>query len=268
MSNFLNIAEMIAYQAGAILREGFKNEKSFRDKGDNDLVTDIDLHSEDFILSALKREFPDHGILAEETGLIEGHSHYQWVIDPLDGTINFVHGLPFFSISICLLKEKKPTIGVVYDPMLDELYSAELGHGSTLNKKPIRVSNTSKLRQALVSTGFPTDISTNPNNNLSQFSLFHNRVRSVRGVGSAALNCAWVARGGFDGYWEIGIKPWDVSAGAFIVLEAGGRVTTTDGSEYNSSHNSLLASNGHIHNQMLQVLQEGSDAPLQEPPKT
>jgi len=184
------------------------------------------------------------------------------VIDPLDGTTNFAHGIPIFAVSIALLKNNSPVVGVAYDPFRDEMFSAEAGHGATLNNRPIHVSSQTDLGHAVLSTGFPYDLRINPRNNLSQFVQFQLRTQAVRHLGAAALDCAWTAMGRLDGYWEYGVKPWDVGAGALIVREAGGRVTSIEGEETFLSDETILVSNSLLHGQMLRVLHEGSEAPL------
>ena len=262
MSDILPMVESIARQAGAILMGGYGHVRHIQQKGVIDLVTEFDKRSEGLILSFLQQEFPDHSILAEESGRNETISEYLWMIDPLDGTTNFAHGIPIFSVSIGLLKNNVPLVGVVYDPFRDEMFSAELGHGATLNNEPIQVSSRADLGQAVISTGFPYDVRTNPRNNLAQFAQFQLRTQAVRHLGSAALDCTWTAMGRLDGYWEFGVQPWDIGAGALIVLEAGGRVTFVDGDEGFLSTTSILVSNGLLHEQMLNVLSAGSDAPL------
>jgi myo-inositol-1(or 4)-monophosphatase len=262
VSDILPMIERIARQAGAVLMGGYGHVRHIQQKGVIDLVTEFDKRSEELILSFLQQEFPDHSILAEESGRNETISEYQWLIDPLDGTTNFAHGIPIFSVSIGLLKNNVPLVGVVYDPFRDEMFSAELGHGATLNNEPIQVSSRADLGQAVISTGFPYDVRTNPRNNLAQFAQFQLRTQAVRHLGSAALDCTWTAMGRLDGYWEFGVQPWDIGAGALIVLEAGGRITFVDGNENFLSTASILVSNGLLHEQMLQVLTAGSDAPL------
>jgi myo-inositol-1(or 4)-monophosphatase len=262
VSDILQITEVIARKAGSILVNGYGNVRHIQQKGVIDLVTEFDKRSEEVILSAIQREFPDHAVLAEESGHNNAISEYQWVIDPLDGTTNFAHGIPLFSVSIALLKNSSPVVGVVYDPLRDEMFSAELGHGATLNKHAIHVSTRTDLEQAVISTGFPYDLRTNPRNNLAQFVEFQLRTQAVRHLGSAALDCSWTAMGRLDGYWEFGIKPWDIGAGALIVQEAGGKVTFADGDENFLSNDSILVSNGLLHEQMLQVLRESDEAPL------
>jgi myo-inositol-1(or 4)-monophosphatase len=262
VSDILQVVEIIARQAGAVLMEGFGNVRHIQQKGAIDLVTEFDRRSEEVIISAIQRKFPDHAILAEESGHIQTISEYQWVIDPLDGTTNFAHGIPIFSVTIGLLKNNSPVVGVAYDPFRNEMFSAELGDGATLNNHPIRVSSQTDLGRAVVSTGFPYDLRTNPRNNLEQFVQFQLRTQAVRHLGSAALDCAWTAMGRLDGYWEIGTKPWDVGAGALIVREAGGHVTSVDGGEDFLSNESILVSNSLIHEQMLLVLSKGREAPF------
>ena len=264
MSDILEMTEAIARQAGAVLMSGFGNVRQIQQKGAIDLVTEFDKRSEEVIISFLQREFPEHAILAEESGRNEVVSEYQWVIDPLDGTTNFAHALPMFSISIGLSKNYEPVLGVVYDPFRDEMFSAEAGQGARLNNQPIHVSARGALGQAVISTGFPYDLRTNPRNNLAQFVQFQLRTQAVRHLGSAALDCTWTAMGRLDGYWEFGVKPWDVAAGTLIVREAGGRVTFVGGDENFLSTDSILVSNGLLHDQMLQVLVEGTAAPLPE----
>ena len=262
MSDILQKVEGIARQAGAVLMGGFGNVRHIQQKGAIDLVTEFDKLSEDVILSFIQKEFPDHAILSEESGRNQTVSEYQWVIDPLDGTTNFAHGIPFFSVSIGLWKDNSPLVGIVYDPFHDEMFSAEAGQGATLNHQPIHVSSRAELGQAVISTGFPYDLRTNPQNNLDQFAQFLLRTQSVRHLASAALDCTWTAMGRLDGYWEFGVKPWDVGAGALIVREAGGRVTAVDGGEDFLSTETILVSNGLIHEQMFRVLRDGNRAPL------
>ena len=262
MSDILQKVEGIARQAGAVLMGGFGNVRHIQQKGAIDLVTEFDKLSEDVILSFIQKEFPDHAILSEESGRNQTVSEYQWVIDPLDGTTNFAHGIPFFSVSIGLWKDNSPLVGIVYDPFHDEMFSAEAGQGATLNHQPIHVSSRAELGQAVISTGFPYDLRTNPHNNLEQFAHFLLRTQSVRHLASAALDCTWTAMGRLDGYWEFGVKPWDVGAGALIVREAGGRVTAVDGGEDFLSTETILVSNGLIHEQMFRVLRDGNRAPL------
>jgi len=262
VSDILQMMEVVAHQAGAVLMEGFGNVRHIQQKGAIDLVTEFDKRSEEVIISAIHQRFPDHAILAEESGHHESISEYQWVIDPLDGTTNFAHGIPIFSVSIGLLRNNSPVAGVVYDPFRNEMFSAELGQGASLNNNPIHVSSRSDLGQAVISTGFPYDLRTNPRNNFDQFVQFQLRTQAVRHLASAALDCSWTAMGRLDGYWEFAVKPWDIGAGALLVREAGGQVTSVDGDEDFLSGDTILVSNGLLHGQMLRVLTEGSEAPL------
>ncbi|MEP6895473.1 MAG: inositol monophosphatase family protein, partial [Chloroflexota bacterium] len=188
MSDVLKLAEAIARQAGTVLREGYGNVRHIQQKGVIDLVTEFDKRSEEIILSAIQREFPDHAILAEESGRNAITSEYQWVIDPLDGTTNFAHGIPIFSVTLCLLRNNSPILGVTYDPLRNEMFSAESGRGATLNDQPIHVSSQTNLDQAIISTGFPYDLRTNPRNNFAQFIQFQLRTQAVRHLASAALD--------------------------------------------------------------------------------
>jgi myo-inositol-1(or 4)-monophosphatase len=262
VSDILKIVEVIARQAGAVLLEGYGKTHHVQQKGVIDLVTEFDRRSEDLILSFLQREFPEHAILAEESGANQTISEYQWVVDPLDGTTNFAHGIPFFSVTLALLRKNTPILGVAYDPLRDEMFSAEAGKGATLNDNAIHVSSETDLGKAVISTGFPYDLRTNPRNNFSQFIQFQSRTQAVRHLGSAALDCAWTAMGRLDGYWEFGVKPWDVGAGGLIVRESGGCVTSVDGEEDFLSGDTILVSNNLLHEQMLRVLREGSEAPF------
>jgi myo-inositol-1(or 4)-monophosphatase len=265
MSDILQAAEVVARQAGAVLMQGYGNVRQIQQKGVIDLVTEFDKRSEEVIISFIQKKFPKHAILAEESGHNRTISEYQWVIDPLDGTTNFAHGIPVFSVSIGLLRNGSPVVGVAYDPLRNEMFSAELGQGAALNNHPIHVSSQTDLGQAVISTGFPYDLRSNPRNNFAQFVQYQLRTQSVRHLGSAALDCAWTAMGRLDGYWEFGVKPWDIGAGALIVREAGGRVTSADGDEDFLSDDTVLVSNGLLHEQMLRVLREGSQAPLPPP---
>ncbi len=262
MPDFLTVAVSTAYEAGAILREGYAGEKNVEHKGAVDLVTEYDHRSEALIVARLREAFPAHAVVAEESGPKAAAGEYEWLVDPLDGTTNFAHGFPAFAVSLALTRRGQLLAGVVYDPLRDELFAAEIGQGATLNGRPIRVSAEADLSRSLLATGFPYDIRTNPHNNFAQFVQFQLRSQTVRRAGSAALDCVYVAAGRLDGYWEFRIKPWDVGAGALIAREAGGRVTTAEGDEHFLGRDSIVVSNNHIHAQMLRVLREGDDAPL------
>ncbi len=266
MPDYMPIAERIARAAGAILLEGYGNvgRVGVAHKGAIDLVTDFDHRSEALIVQELKQAFPAHAVHAEESGRSAIANDYEWLIDPLDGTTNFAHGFPVFAVSLALTHRGDLCAGVVYDPLRDELFAAEAGQGATLNGQRLHVSTETALDRSLLATGFPYDVRTNPHNNFAQFVQFHLRARAVRRAGSAALDCAWVAAGRLEGYWEFRVKPWDVGAGALLVREAGGRVTTATGNKIFLGRDSIVASNGQVHGQMLRVLREGDDAPLPE----
>jgi myo-inositol-1(or 4)-monophosphatase len=224
-------------------------------KGEIDLVTEVDIAVERYFRALVAERFPGHRVLGEELQESDAERKpvpgYCWVFDPVDGTTNFAHGLPIFCASLGLEIDGRVEIGAVYDPSRRELFTAERGQGARLNGVPLRVSDTSAVSEALLVTGFPYDIRQNGEEILGLFGHFVQRSRAVRRLGSAALDLCYVAAGRLDGYWEATLKPWDTCAGALIVEEAGGRVTTWDGSPYQSRQLSLVASNGHIHQEML-----------------
>ena len=242
-----------AHAGGAVLREGFGKLHRYRLKTSRvDLVTDYDKRSEEAIIEAIRERFPEHGILSEERAPEEGNG-YRWIIDPLDGTTNYAHNYPFFAVSIALEREGRLLLGVVYLPVFEELFFAERGRGATLNGEPIRVSRTPKLREALLATGFPYAIE-RIGLNLKLFERFIYRAQAVRRDGAAAPDLCYVACGRFDGFWELDLKVWDIAAGVLIVEEAGGRVSDFSGNELDLYGNEILASNGLIHEEMLEVL--------------
>jgi myo-inositol-1(or 4)-monophosphatase len=252
--------EGIARKAGEGLRAAYARPRKIDYKGDIDLVTQADLEAEAAIVSALQAHFPAHAILAEESaGSVHEASTPTWVIDPLDGTTNFAHGFPVFAVSIALIDSREPLVGVVYDPLRDELFSAARGHGAALNGTTIRVSQIDALRRALLATGFPYDRHVAEDNNTDSFRLFIRRSQGVRRAGAAALDLAYVACGRLDGFWELRLHPWDVGAGILLVREAGGVVTDyagSPGSDLLLQGAQIVASNGHIHAEMLGVLHE------------
>lgn len=236
-------------------RSGFQVEH----KDVVNLVTDADRQAEQAIVAELRRAFPGHEILAEERGLsTPTHSPYRWVIDPLDGTTNFAHGFPAYCVSIGLEYHGILILGVVLDATRDERFVAERGRGATLNDRPIHVSETGALTDALLVTGFAYDIRESPENNLDHFTRFSLRAQGVRRTGAAALDLCYVACGRFDGYWELKLKPWDMAAGAVILDEAGGRLTDFTGRPFSIYGKQIVASNGPIHEEMLKVLSEGT----------
>ncbi|MCX7974183.1 MAG: inositol monophosphatase, partial [Candidatus Aminicenantes bacterium] len=224
-------------------------------KGVVNLVTDADRRSQEMIMTRLTRAFPEHGFLAEEDGHhFSGKSDYRWLIDPLDGTTNFAHSFPIFCISIALERAGEVLIGVVYDPMRQELFRAIKGQGAWLNKRRIRVSRTNSLNRSLLATGFPYDLRESPINNLVHFENFLFRAQAIRRCGAAALDLAYVACGRFDGFWELKLNPWDIAAGSLLVTEAGGQVSDFRGQKFNLTSGEIVASNGLIHSSMIKVI--------------
>lgn len=256
MQEHMTVAVSLARRAGALVRENLDRLHDVRRKGTNiDLVTESDLASERIITDGLLDVFPDHGILGEEGGVSgRAGSGYQWIIDPLDGTTNYAHGLRQFCVCIGLEIEKVPSLGVVYDPMAEEIFTAYAGGGAFLNGHPIRVSETAALADAVVATGFAYDVHTNPNTNLDRFCAFVKRTRGVRRFGSAGLDLCYTACGRFDGFWETVLGPWDLCAGIVILREAGATVTDFAGGEHSLYGGTTVASNGRIHQQMLDII--------------
>jgi myo-inositol-1(or 4)-monophosphatase len=244
----------LSRQAGEILCANFGKKLQVDHKGTIDLVSDADHRSEQLLLSYIHQHFPNDGIMAEESGEQAGNNDNVWYIDPLDGTINYVHGVPIYSVSIAYAKAGKLQLGVVYDPAREECFSAERGKGAWLNGQSIRPSQTSNLDHALLVTGFPYDIRTTSNNNLDHYAHLALHSQGVRRLGSAALDLCYVACGRFDGFWELELKSWDLAAGALIAREAGAKVTDVAGEDFTSPPPSILAANPHIHPLMLREL--------------
>ncbi len=247
----------IAQKAGEILREGFGTVLNIRHKGRIDLVTEMDQHSEDFILSRIKQHYPDDSILTEESGEHGGLTDHCWYIDPLDGTVNYSHALPIYSISIAYAENQQMKMGVVVDPSRNEVFSAERGKGAWLNGKRIHVTEVSELVNSLLITGFPYDTEA-VQNNLDNFARFYHEVQAVRRFGSACLDICCVAAGRVDGYWHIKSQAWDIAAATLILQEAGGLVTNLQGEkEFFKPPYCIVAANPHIHPKMLKVLHNG-----------
>jgi myo-inositol-1(or 4)-monophosphatase len=250
----LSDLERLARQAGSILRAGYEKEHQVDYKGVIDLVTEVDRQSEDYLLGEIRKQFPDHQVLAEESGGKRG-GEQQWYIDPLDGTVNYAHHIPIFSVSIAYASNGTVSLAAVYDPMRDELFSAERGKGAHLNGRPLRVSGVVELGKSLLVTGFPYDAWDSEFDNFSNFVMFSKMSQGVRRFGSAALDLCYVAAGRFDGFWELGLSPWDVAAGGLICAEAGGQVTDVYGkADYISLPQSVLATAPGIHARMLAEL--------------
>ena len=244
-------AERMAVAAGALLLAAFGNV-SAREKGPSDLVTEADTNSQALIARMIAAEYPDHTLLAEEDDVRpDPAKSWKWIVDPLDGTINFAHGFPFWCVSIALEFEGRLVVGVIHDPISASIYSARLGGGTRHNGRPVRVSMTSKLNASLISAGLPTQFSKDADRQLAYFRAFSSETHSVRRTGSTALNLALVARGGFDAYYTTSVHPWDVAAGILLVTEAGGTVSTIDGSEYHLNQPSLLATNSLLHDEAV-----------------
>ena len=247
----------VARAAGDLLRGGLLAPRHITFKGSpTNLVTEMDARAEALIVDRLLGAFPGDAILAEERGAQPGRSGRRWIIDPVDGTTNYAHGLPAYAVSIALEVDGRVALGIVYDPSHDELYVAERGGGALCNDRPLAVSRTTTLDASLLTTGFPYDIRVNPDNNLKEYAVFATRSRAVRRFGSAVLDLAWVARGRYDGFWELRLGSWDVAAGALLVEEAGGRVTGLTGAPLDLEAPTLLATNSLIHDEMLAVLKD------------
>jgi len=244
-----------AREAGEVLL-GFLGRVDVEHKGAVDLVTEADRASEALLVKRLGELLPGAAILAEEGSGKPGTSGLTWVVDPLDGTTNFAHEYPVFAVSIALLAEGERVLGVIHDPTREECFTAVRDGGARLGDAVLRVSRTEALQEALLVTGFPYDVRTTPRNNVPQFTAFLKRSRAVRRDGSAALDLAYVAAGRFDGFWEEGLAPWDMAAGALLVEEAGGRVTGYDAGPLDLSDAHIVATNGRIHDPMLGTLRE------------
>lgn len=257
MHPMLNIAVKAARRAGNIINRATRNLDilAVKEKAAKDFVSEVDHEAEQAVIQTLREAYPDHSILAEESGA-SGKSEYQWIIDPLDGTTNYAHGLPLFGTSIALEVAGRVELGVVYDPIHAELFVAERGHGAFCNDARLAVSSADTLDASLLATGFPYDLRTNPDNNLAEYAAFAVRARGVRRLGSAVLYLGWVAAGRFDGYWELRLGPWDVAAAGLMVQEAGGRLTAITGAPVDLDAPTVVASNGRIHDAMLAVLRE------------
>ncbi|MGB2981171.1 MAG: inositol monophosphatase family protein [Candidatus Zixiibacteriota bacterium] len=262
MEQHTTIAIQAALRAGDILREHSGKVKEIEFKDEVNLVTEVDRLSEESIIQTITGKFPDHGILTEEGGVKESPSEYNWVIDPLDGTTNYAHDFPIYCVSIALQKGQQSILGVVYNPNLDELFVAEKGNGAFLYKgrefdktrRKISVSQTADLSRSLLATGFPYDIRTSDINNLNHFTNFYKRAQAIRRAGSAAMDLCYLAMGRFDGFWELKLSPWDTAAGSLLVTEAGGKVTDFSGGPFDMYMKEILASNGRIHQQMMDIL--------------
>jgi len=251
----INKVIQISKKAGEIVREGFGKNFSIEYKTNiSNLVTEIDKKSEALIIDFIKKEFPVHSVLAEESGEHGTSSEYLWVIDPLDGTTNFAHRLPIFAVSIGVQKNGETICGVVYDVTRDEIYSSEKGSGSFRNGEKLHVSTNDDLRKSVLVTGFPYNISENPDHAIERFIASLKAARAVRRLGSAAIDFCYVASGVFDAFWEVHLHPWDICAGKLIVEEAGGVVTNFNNEKIDIYSKQILATNNRVHQKMLELL--------------
>lgn len=252
MNSFLDVAVETAREAGGILLEEFARPVKISYKGEVDIVTQADKRSELAIVSRLRNHFPKHAIVAEEGGGTESESPFRWHVDPLDGTTNFAHGYPCFAVSLGLEEAGEPIVGVIYQPVSGELFTAVKGEGAYLNQKKIEVSKIENLATSLLCTGFPS-VKRSQNPNIHYYWDFTLRSHGVRRDGSAAMDLAAVACGRFEAFWEFGLHTWDAAAGIVLVREAGGMVTRFDGQPYRLGDRELLASNGRVHSEMKEV---------------
>ena len=251
----LSDVESLARAAGKILRDGYDQEHNVQYKGVIDLVTEIDHASEAYLIGEIKRRWPESLIFAEESGE-SGRGELTWYIDPLDGTVNYAHGVPIFCVSIACAWDGQTRLGVVYDPLRDEMFSAERGRSAQLNGRPLHVSRAAELKRSLLVTGFPYDTWTAVPNNLEYFGRFAQTTQGVRRLGSAALDLCYVAAGRFDGFWELKLNAWDVAAAGLIAEQAGARVTDlSGGADYISPPISILAAAPGVYAQMREVLE-------------
>jgi myo-inositol-1(or 4)-monophosphatase len=255
LSKELEAAVTAVKAAGEVLRNDFGQHQEVKYKGEVDLVTRADENAEQTIKEVLQETFPNYGMLAEEGGELKSEGNVRWIVDPLDGTTNYAHGLPLFCTSIALERGSEVVLGVVHDPMANETYTAERGSGATLNGEPIGVSDTDEPIRALLATGFPYDRNEVPVA-LEIFGQFALRTQSMRRLGSAALDLCYVAVGRLDGYYERGVKAWDIAAGVLILREAGGKVTDYSGHELDLERGEVVASNGPLHPDLVSVTSE------------
>lgn len=245
-------------EAGRIMLESLGRAHDVAHKGEVDLVTEVDLALEETIGEAIIRRFPEHSVFSEERWREDQarQAEYIWLVDPLDGTTNYVHGYPMFCVSVALVQREDVLLGCVYDPLHEELFYAEKGGGATLNGRGISVSSANSLISSLLSTGFPYERASGAENNVAELGRLINRIQGVRRSGSLALDLAYVAAGRLDGHWELSVKPWDTAAGGLLVKEAGGRMSNVRGEAWSPFHKDVAASNGKIHGELLAVLQQ------------
>lgn len=265
MPPVLSDVEQLARAAGQILRASYQRRPGFdpalavKYKGEIDLVTEVDHQAEAYLLGEIEHRFPGHGVVAEESGTRLGDGDQRWFIDPIDGTLNYARGLPFFVVSLAYAEAGEVRLGVVYDPIQDECFSAERGRGACLNGEPIKVSETRQLGQSLVATGFPYDIHTTPRNNLDNFVRLYLVTSGIRHLGAAAQDLCYLAAGRLDGYWELRLNSWDVAAAGLIATEAGAIVTNIHGGDnYLAEPVSIVAANPYLHGEILKLVNGGN----------
>jgi len=257
MQPTLDFIKELATHAGDILIEYAQNDFDIHHKSRKDLVTSADHASEAYLIESIRKAFPTHAINAEESGELGGETDHKWFIDPLDGTVNYAHGIPFYAVSIGYAFKGEMTLGVVYDPNREECFSAESGVGATLNGEPLHVGEKTDLIECLLATGFPRDVDGTPGDNLHEFIRLNRASQAVRRMGSAALDIAYVAAGRLDGFWSVEIHQWDVAAASLMVSEAGGLVTTLTGTpDFMTPPVSILCANPTIHGIMLALLNQ------------
>jgi myo-inositol-1(or 4)-monophosphatase len=248
--------ERLARQAGQILFDSYEKDHQVDFKGVIDLVTEVDHASEKFLINEISQQFPDHGFLAEESGASELQTEHLWIIDPLDGTVNYAHGVPLFCVSIAYSYQNQVMLGAVYDPMRNEMFSAEHGKGSWVNGRPLKVTSVNDLQKSLLVTGFPYDSWNSVHNNFDYFAKLGKMTQGVRRLGSAALDLCYIAAGRLDGYWEFSLKAWDIAAGGLIAEEAGAVVTNIIGlRNYLTAPQSVVAANPDLYPKLLEQLQ-------------
>jgi myo-inositol-1(or 4)-monophosphatase len=257
---YVAVAAEAALRAGAIQAARFGQALEIRHKGTIDLVTDVDRASEDAILEVIRSRFPDHDVVTEERHIERTGSRHVWYVDPLDGTVNFAHGYPFFSASVALARDGVAVAGAVYDPIKRELFTAERGAGAHRNGQRLRVSSAARLVDSLLVTGFPYDVHDDVEAKLEMFRRFMGVAQAIRRDGSAALDLAYLAAGRIDGFWEERLNAWDMAAGNLMVEEAGGRVSRYDGTTLGLRHDEIVASNGTLHEAMLRVVRADREA--------
>lgn len=262
MRGYLDFAASAAKEAGLFLKKNLHKRHSVYYKGEINIVTDEDRKSEEMILGRISREFPGHDILSEESDARESGAEFRWIVDPLDGTTNYAHGFPVFCVSIALQRRGETVMGCIYNPMLEEMFTADAGSGAFLNGERIRVSAVADFSKSFLATGFPYDLRTDRNNNINYFVALAKRTLAIRRAGSAALDLAYTAAGRFDGFWELKLHPWDTAAAVLLVKEAGGKVSDIRGEKHTMESISIAASNGLIHSELIKIL-SGTD-PLEK----